>query len=155
MLNVYPWSILREEVRAAMTTTPDVMWMTPTALEGLRAELAALTTPARELLAAERARVVELRDLVNRAEVQSKPDDGLVEPGMRIAVRSHEDDATFEFVLGSRALLSLDDSLDVAVYSPDSPLGAAINGLSVGDTAVVSAPKGQLTLTILGATPVG
>jgi transcription elongation factor GreA len=135
--------------------TTDVIWMTPAALEGLQLELKALTGAARELSAAERARVVELKGLVSRAEVQSKPDDGLVEPGMRITARNDGDGSMLEFVLGSRALLDLDASLDVAVYSPDSPLGAAINGLYVGDAAVVDAPKGPLTLTIVSATPVG
>ena len=134
--------------------TTDVIWMTPAALESLRVELASLTSGERVLTDGERARVVELKDLVSRAEVTSKPDDGLVEPGMRITARSEADGSTIEFVLGSRALLDLDDSLDVAVYSPESPLGAAINGLHVGDTAVVNAPKGELRLTILGAKPV-
>lgn len=134
--------------------TTEVIWMTPAALESLRLELATLTSSERALTDGERARVVELKDLVSRAEVTSKPDDGLVEPGMRITARSEADGSVIEFVLGSRSLLDLDASLDVAVYSPDSPLGAAINGLHVGDTAVVNAPKGALTLTILGATPV-
>lgn len=137
-----------------MSTPADVEWMTPGALERLQTELASLTSLTRELTANERARLVELQNLVRRAEVKSKPDDGLVEPGMRIKAHSQEDDSVIEFVLGSRALLGLDESLEVAVYSPDSPLGAAINGLHVGDTAVVRAPKGPLTLTILEATPV-
>jgi len=133
----------------------DVVWMTPAALDKLNAELTALTTPARELTDPEKARVVELKALMSRAEVGSKPDDGLVEPGMRITVHSEGAAEPFEFVLGSRSLLDLDPTLDVEVYSPESPLGAAINGLHVGDTAVVSAPKGDKKLTIIKATPVG
>ena len=45
------------------------------------------------------------------------------------------------------------ESLDVAVYSPESPLGAAIDGLYVGDTAVITAPKGARQLTIIAAVP--
>ena len=132
----------------------DVMWMTPAALEKLQLELTTLTSTDRELTERERARVVELKSLISRAEVTSKPDDGLVEPGMRITARKDEDGSVLEFVLGSRALLDLDASLDVSVFSPESPIGAAINGLHVGDTAVVRAPKGPLTLTIMTATPV-
>ncbi|MCB2411627.1 GreA/GreB family elongation factor [Demequina sp. TTPB684] len=134
--------------------TTDVIWMTPAALERLREELTALTTPPRELTERDRARVVELQGLISRTEVTEKPDDGLVEPGMRITARKEQDGSVIEFVLGSRALLDLDVSLDATVYSPESPLGAAINGLHVGDTAEVRAPKGPITITILSATPV-
>lgn len=134
--------------------TPDVVWMTPAALASLHAELAGLTSQVRELTDGEQAHVVELKALVSRAEVGSKPDDGLVEPGMRITVQTEGTDEVFEFVLGSRSLLDLDPTLDVEVYSPESPLGAAINGLYVGDTAVVDAPKGARKLVILKATPV-
>lgn len=132
----------------------EVVWMTPVALEKLNAELTALTTPSRELTEQENLRLIELKALVRRAEVGSKPDDGLVEPGMRITVQAEGEDAVLEFVLGLRSLLELDPTLDVDVYSPESPLGAAINGLHVGDTAVISAPNGQKRLTILKATPV-
>ncbi|WP_291378035.1 GreA/GreB family elongation factor [Demequina sp.] len=132
----------------------DVVWMTPAALEKLQLELTDLTSADRELTEREQARVIELKSLVSRAEVTSKPDDGLVEPGMRIEARTEEDGSVLEFVLGSRELLDLDASLDVSVFSPESPIGSAINGLHVGDTAVVQAPKGSVTLTILRATPV-
>ena len=134
--------------------TTDTVWMTAAALNALHEELAALTSRVRELESPERARLVELQDLVRRAQVESKPDDGLVEPGMRVTVRFEDDGSTEEFVFGSRAMLEGDRSLDVQVYSPDSPLGAAINGLYVGDAVVVSAPKGPRKLTIMGATPV-
>jgi len=134
--------------------TTDVVWMTPAALESLHAELTALATQVRELTDVEQARVVELKALVSRVEVGSKPDDGLVEPGMRITVQTEGTDTIFEFVLGSRSLLDLDPTLDVDVYSPESPLGAAIRGLRVGDTAVVDAPKGTRRLLIVKAIPV-
>jgi len=134
--------------------TTDVVWMTAAALESLHVELASLTTPVRELAEMEQARLVELKALVERVEVGSKPDDGLVEPGMRITVQTEGTDVRLEFVLGSRSLLDLDPTLDVDVYSPESPLGAAMTGLRVGDTAVVDAPKGERRLTIVKVTPV-
>lgn len=134
--------------------TADVVWMTPAALDRLQQELASLTSPARELDDRERARVAELKDLVRRAQAERKPDDGLVEPGMRVTVRFDDDGSKANFVFGTRALLDLDTSLDTEVYSPESPLGAAINGVYVGDTATIQAPKGERTLTIIKATPV-
>src|SRR5690606_36526015 len=97
--------------------------------------------------------IVELRELLKKAQAERKPDDGLVEPGMRITARFEDDGTTLDFVLGSRTVLGLDDSLDVDAYSPESPLGAAINGLYVGDKATVETPKGKRTLTILAAKP--
>lgn len=93
--------------------TTDVVWMTSVALDALKEELAALTTPARELDRPQRARLVELQDLVRRAQVERKPDDGLVEPGMRVTVRSEDDGSSEEFIFGSRAMLEGDHSLGV------------------------------------------
>lgn len=133
--------------------TADVVWMTPAALARLQEELETLTAPGRELDDAQKARIVELRELLKKARAESKPDDGLVEPGMRITARFEDDGTTIDFVLGSRSVLGLDESMDVDVYSPESPLGAAINGLYVGDKATFETPKGERTLTILAAKP--
>jgi len=133
--------------------TTESVWLTTAALQRLRDELADLTARA-ELTDVQRARVAELKALLATANAASKPDDGLVEPGMRVTVRFDDDGTVAEFVLGSRSLLGLDQSLDVAVYSPESPLGAAIDGKYVGDSATVAAPVGDRTLTIVAATPV-
>lgn len=134
-----------------MTTTADSLWMTRAALERLERELVDLTDPARAGDAATDARVLQLRDMIRRAEVQAKPDDGLVEPGMQITVRFEKDGSEESFLLGSREVIG-DSDLDV--YSPTSPLGAAINGRSVGDTAQYTAPNGAtIAVTVLAAVP--
>jgi len=132
----------------------DVVWMTPAAHQRLEAELATLTALTRELDEAERARLSEVKGILRRAQVETKPDDGLVEPGMRVTVRFEDTGTEREFIFGSRTMLGLDDSIDVEVYSPESPLGAAIGGLYVGDTATVETPKGPRKLTITAAYPV-
>ena len=48
------------------------------------------------------------------------------------------------FLLGSRELMGLDESVDIEVYSPQSPLGAAILGHKVGETVTYRAPAGHL-----------
>ncbi len=131
----------------------DVVWMTPAAHQRLQDELATLTALTRDLDEAERVRLTELKDVLSRAQVETKPDDGLVEQGMRVTVR-FEDGVEREFIFGSRAMLGLDDSLDVDVYSPESPLGAAIDGLTVGQSATVETPKGPRRLVITAAHPV-
>lgn len=136
-----------------LTVTGDVVWMTPAALERLHQDIADLEAHGRELDDQERATLVELKQLASRAQAEAKPDDGLVEPGMRVSVRFDGDSADTEFIFGSRALLGLDASLSEDIYSPESPLGSAINGLYVGDSATVTTPKGPRKLTITKATP--
>lgn len=132
-----------------MTNLTGPVWMTPDALEALQAELAGLTADAAD--ESTQARVLELRELIRRAEVGTKPDDGLVEAGMRITVRFHRDDSVETFLLGSRDLVR---GGDIEVYSPTSPLGAAIDGHRVGDEVSFAAPNGAtLTVTIVAATP--
>lgn len=125
--------------------------MTPAALQRLRDELATLEGHA--ATDAERVRMHELRELISQAEVDSKPDDGLIEPGMKVTVRFAGSDATSTFLFGSRELVSQDPSVDVEVYSPTSPLGAAIDGRYVGDEVSYAAPAGEQRLTIVSAVP--
>jgi len=130
------------------------LWVTQTAYDRLQAELAelsALTGPERE---AAEVRIVELRGIMRRAEVGDKPDDGLVEPGMRISVAFAGDAEPTTFLLAPRELAGIDPSVDLEAYSPDSPLGQAIVGKFAGDEFSFSAPNGaQVTGKILEATP--
>jgi len=48
----------------------------------------------------------------------------------------------------------MDSSVDLDVYSPTSPLGAAIVGKTAGDTVSYEAPNGkQITVEIVEAKP--
>jgi transcription elongation factor GreA len=93
--------------------------------------------------------------MLRRAEVgQPKPDDGVVEAGMIVTVMFAGDTDTETFLLGSRELLALDRSVALDVYSPQSPLGAAILGKTAGDTATYTAPNGKtVSVEIVGAKP--
>jgi Transcription elongation factor len=103
---------------------------------------------AREALALNDARVAELRAKLEKAKVGTPPDDGVVEPGM--VVVAEVAGTEMRFLLGSREIASG----DLDVYSPDSPLGAAINGHSVGETVTYTAPSGkEITVTIKDAKP--
>ena len=63
-------------------------------------------------------------------------------PGSRVTIAFDGDVSdTDTFVLGSRELLGLDPSIDTTnVYSPQSPLGAAILGKHEGDAVSYVAP---------------
>ncbi|OUZ12718.1 transcription elongation factor GreA [Aeromicrobium sp. PE09-221] len=110
---------------------------------------------AREEQGKTEARIRQLEDMLRRAEVGEAPaDDGLVEPGMKITIRFEGDTDTETFLLGSRELLSMDSSVDLDIYSPTSPLGVAISGKKVGDSATYEAPNGKtLSVEIVDAKP--
>ena len=155
----------------------DKIWLTQEAYDKLQAELENLTGPVRqeiiERISAARdegdlkenggyhaakdeqgkieARIRQLEDMMRRAEVGETPEDnGIVEPGMKVTYKFVGDDDTDEFLLGNKALE--DGKIDV--FSPESPLGSAINGKKKGETVAYEAPNGkELTVTILDAVP--
>jgi transcription elongation factor GreA len=97
------------------------------------------------------ARIRQLRQLLDNAKVGAGPaDDGKVGPGMVVTVRYEGDDDTLTFLLGSRE----DAGGAVDVYSPSSPLGAALLGKTAGDTASYALPNGtKLSVEIIEAKP--
>ncbi len=110
---------------------------------------------AREEQGKTEARIRQLEEMLRRAEVGDKPaDDGMVEAGMIVTIRFKGDKGTEQFLLGSREVLSMDSSVDIDVYSPTSPLGAAILGKNKGDTASYEAPNGStLSVEVIDAKP--
>ncbi len=159
----------------------DVAWLTQEAFDQLKAELEHLMGPARSEMSRridaarqegdlsenagyhaakeeqgrQEARIRQLQSLLQRAKVgPAPPDDGVVEPGMKVTIRFAGDTETEQFLLGSRELTTLDSSVTLDVYSPQSPLGRALNGRQVGDTASYEAPNGRtLTVEIVAAEP--
>jgi len=116
------------------------IWLTQDALRQLQEELELLVREGAEDEQTQ-IRALELRGIIRRAQVGERPDDGIVEPGMRVTVQFDADGSRESFLLGSRALLGADG--DLAVYSPDSPLGRAITGLLPGDRFSYAAPTGK------------
>ncbi|WP_205471377.1 transcription elongation factor GreA [Nocardioides sp. SYSU D00038] len=98
-------------------------------------------------------RIRQLEDMLRRAEVgETPPNDGVVEPGMVITYKFvGDDDSDAEtFLLGAREI----EPEGLTVYSPQSPLGSAINGHQKGDTVSYEAPNGKkLEVVILDAVP--
>jgi len=101
------------------------------------------------------ARIRQLEDMLRRARVGETPKaGGKIEPGMKVSITFAGDDDVETFLLGSRELLALDASVDIDVYSPQSPLGAAILGKKKGDKASYEAPNGKdVTVEIVAAEP--
>ena len=112
---------------------------------------------ARELQGQQEARIRQLTDMLQRAEVGEPPaitDE--VAPGSRVTIAFDGDESdTDTFVLGSRELLGLNGGVEAAnVYSPQSPLGAAILGRRPGDVVSYAAPNGRsINVTLVKVEP--
>jgi transcription elongation factor GreA len=162
-----------------VTETHDdsVTWLTQETYDRLTAELDRLTGPGRTEIASKieaaraegdlsenggyhaakdeqgqaEARISTLQHILENARVGSPPrTDGVVGPGMTVTVRFARDDEEMTFLLASRE----ESGALIDVYSPRSPLGAAINGKKVGETATYSLPNGRTsTVEILEAVP--
>ncbi|WP_367127489.1 GreA/GreB family elongation factor [Saccharothrix sp. HUAS TT1] len=139
------------------------VWLTPDAHQRLRAELADLVaaragtgdpeehgSPPR---VRREARVREIRELLNNAVVgEDPPDDGIAEPGMVLTVRYDDTGDAETFLLGMRAV----EHGDIEVFSPESPLGAALTGARPGEQRAYRAPGGHtIRVTLLDAVPYG
>ncbi|ROS78624.1 transcription elongation factor GreA [Cellulomonas sp. PhB143] len=156
-------------------TETNVTWLTQEAYDRLQAELAHLSGEgraeiaeriaaardegdlkenggyhaAREEQAKNEARVRELTEKLRSVQVGTPKDDGKVEAGMVVTAKVGGDPMTF--LLGSR---EIGEGTDLRVYSPTSPLGAAIDGRAVGDTTSYEAPTGaNIAVEILEAKP--
>jgi transcription elongation factor GreA len=164
-----------------VTETRDetVTWLTQEAYDRLKAEFDHLSGPGRVEIAKKieaareegdlkenggyhaakdeqghiEARIIMVQHILENARVGAPPrTDGVVGPGMTVTVRFAKDDDEVTFLLASRE----ESDIPIDVYSPRSPLGAAIMGKKVGDSATYSMPNGRsVTVEILEAVPYG
>ena len=111
---------------------------------------------AREEQGQQEARIRQLEVMLRDAQIGEAPaTSSTVEPGMQVTICYDGDpDDTDTFLLGSRELMALAGNTEVEVFSPQSPLGSAIIGKKIGDTASYSAPNGKpIDVTILEVEP--
>ena len=164
-----------------MTETRDdtYTWLTQEAYDRLKAELDHLAGPGRIEIAQkieaarqegdlrenggyhaakdqqgmQEARIRQLIHILETARVGEPPrTEGVVGPGMTVTVRFEGDDEEVTFLLASRE----ESGAPIDVYSPKSPLGSAINGKKVGETATYTLPNGRSsTVEIIDAVPYG
>ncbi len=164
-----------------MTQTDQTIWLTQDAYDKLQAELEDLKGPQRQEIVARisaardegdlkenggyhaakdeqgriELRIRQLEDMLRKAEVgETPPDDGIVEPGMVVTFKFEDDDddetETF-LLLGARDV----EPDGLAVYTPHSPLGEAINGRKRGETVTYEVNGKPQTVVILDAKPYG
>jgi len=110
---------------------------------------------AREEQGQMEARIRQLAAMLDNAQVGEAPssDEG-IRPGATITIYYDDDpDDLDTFLLGSREMLGVDPDVQVDVYSPQSPLGAAIVGARKGDTVSYRTPVGKtVAVTIVDVT---
>ncbi|GIH77281.1 transcription elongation factor GreA [Planobispora longispora] len=161
----------------AHSQNESVTWLTQEAYDRLKAEFEYLSGPGRVDIAKKieaareegdlkenggyhaakdeqgkmEARIFHLRQILDSAKVGEAPrTEGVVGPGMTVTVRFEGDEEEVAFLLASRE----ESGAPIDVYSPKSPLGAAINGKKVGEKATYTMPNGRSnTVEILEAVP--
>ena len=161
------------------TRNDNVTWLTQEAYDRLKSELDYLSGPGRVEIAKKieaardegdlkenggyhaakdeqgqrEGRINQLTHIIQNARVGDPPrTDGVVGPGMTVTVRFGADDDEVTFLLASRE----ESGSPIDVYSPRSPLGSAISGKKVGETATYTLPNGRAaTVEILEAVPYG
>lgn len=157
---------------------PTQVWLTHRTFDRLTAELADLKGPQRQevidRISAARdegdlkenggyhaakdeqgkieARILQLDEMMRNATTEKSADDGVVSPGKVVTYRYAGDDEDETFLLGAREID--DDHDDIEVFSPQSPLGAAMVGAAKGSTVDFDAPNGKtLKIEIIDAVP--
>ena len=161
------------------TRNDSVTWLTQEAYDRLKTELDYLSGPGRVEIAKKieaardegdlkenggyhaakdeqgqrEGRINQLTHIIQNARVGEPPrTDGVVGPGMTVTIRFNSDDDEVTFLLASRE----ESGSPIDVYSPRSPLGSAISGKKVGETATYTLPNGRAaTVEILEAVPYG
>ena len=106
---------------------------------------------AREEQGQQEARIRQLEAMLRDAKIGEAPAGSKkVAPGMTVTIAYDDDpDDTDTFLLGSRELIGVTDTA-IDVFSPQSPLGAAIVGAKKGQKVSYAAPDGStINVTIL------
>lgn len=110
---------------------------------------------AREEQGHQEARIRQLEAMLRSAQIGEAPENATaVAPGMVVTICYDDDpDDTDTFLLGSRELLGVTDAA-VEVFSPQSPLGAAVLGRKKDQKASYVGPTGAtFEVTVLGFEP--
>ena len=97
-------------------------------------------------------RIRRLKQVLDNAQVGGVGEDSdAIHPGSTVTIAYDGDpDDTDTFLLGSREIMALDDSVETQIYSPQSPVGAAVLGHREGDEITYTAPNGRaINITIV------
>jgi transcription elongation factor GreA len=104
---------------------------------------------AREMQGLNEDRVRQLRSMIENAQVIQTSDDDVIEPGKLVSLRYQGDEEVETYLLGLRE----EKGGEHDVLTPESPLGRALVGRSVGDKVVAQVPAGELKVEIVEVKP--
>ena len=157
---------------------PTSVWLTKKTFDRLSAELEDLRGPQRQEVIARissardegdlkenggyhaakdeqgkiEASIRQLEEMLGTAGTAPPDDDDVVNPGKLVTYRYDGGDEDEKFLMGAREIE--DDYDDLEVFSPQSPLGAALLGARKGETVEFEAPNGRTQrIQIVDAVP--
>ncbi len=90
------------------------------------------------------ARIRQIQQMLENAEIIESDDDSIVKPGKLVTIKHAGDDEEETYLLGLREERGEHD-----VLTPDSPLGKALLGHSPGDVVVAKVPAGDLKVELI------
>jgi transcription elongation factor GreA len=100
---------------------------------------------AREQQGMQEARVRQLKQMLEGAEIIEADDEATVKPGKVVTIKWEGDNESETYLIGLRE----EKGGDHDVLTPESPIGKSLVGKSVGDTAVAQVPAGDRKIEIL------
>jgi len=104
---------------------------------------------AREQQGFNESEIRRLRSMLENAEVIETADDDIVSPGKLVSLRYQGDEEVETYLLG----LQEEKGGEHDILTPESPLGQALVGRSVGDTVVAQVPAGELKVEVVEVKP--
>ena len=100
---------------------------------------------ARDQQGMQEARIREIRNKLENAEIIRGDDDEVVKPGKLVTIRYAGDTSSETYFIGTRE----EKGGDFDVLTPDSPIGRALIGRSTGESVVAKVPAGELSVEIV------
>jgi len=93
------------------------------------------------------ARIRQIREMLENAEIIHAVDDDIVGPGKLVTIRIGGDDPE-EFLFGTRE----EKGGDHPILTVESPIGRAISGKASGETVTAELPNGETKVEIVSVT---
>jgi transcription elongation factor GreA len=100
---------------------------------------------AREQQGFQEARVRQIKQMLESAEIIEADDDATVKPGKIVTIRWQGDDDAETYLLGLRE----EKGGEHDVLTPDSPIGKSLVGKNAGDKVTAKIPAGERQIEIL------
>ncbi len=91
------------------------------------------------------SRIMEIEDILKRAEIIQRTDSGIVELGATVIVKKQGEDTEKTFMIVSET----EADILQGKISTSSPMGSAMFGKKVGDEFLMTTPRGEVRYSII------